>query len=87
MHVTAAYGLSVAPNSSIAITLAEMGVLAHPARVPTIPRAAPVAGSSPNTQARKLPEVAPMKKIGVTIPPLPQNESVIAVAAILTNGS
>src|SRR5208283_152880 len=70
------------PNSSIAMMLAEMGVFAAPAKRATIPIAENIVALNPKTLAKTCPADAPMKNIGVIIPPLPPKLSVIAVNSI-----
>ena len=65
------------------MTAAAMGVLAAAARTETKPNAAITPGSRPAACARATPLVAPMKKSGVTMPPLPPVSRVTAVARIL----
>jgi len=77
-----AYGAIPGPNNSTAIMLAEIGVLAAPASKATSPIAEKVEGLSPKSFANKLPDVAPIKNIGVTMPPLPPKLRVIAVKII-----
>ncbi|BBO17759.1 hypothetical protein BPIT_20510 [Candidatus Brocadia pituitae] len=64
----AAYGPNFGPNNSNAIILAAIGMLAAPAKRLTKPSAEKVALSTPDISEKKLPEVAPIKTIGVTIP-------------------
>jgi hypothetical protein len=61
-----------------------MGVLAAPAKRATNPIAENVAISNPNSEANKVPELAPIKNIGVTIPPLPPKPSVMLVKTIFS---
>ena len=56
-----------------------MGVFAEPARTLVNPMAEKVAVFSPIKVAKTIPEVAPTKKIGVTMPPLPPKFRVIEV--------
>ena len=72
------------PKSSIAMILAAMGVLAAPARTLTRPIAAKVAISNPVSDANNVPADDPIKKIGVTMPPLPPKPRVIAVKILFT---
>jgi len=72
------------PKISIAMTLAVMGVLAEPAKRATRPMAAKVAWSDPVIEAKKDPAVAPTKKIGVTMPPLPLKFKVKVVKIIFS---
>ena len=81
-HATAAYGATAGPNSSTAIMLAEIGAFAAPASRLTIPIAEKTALSNPNIWLKTLPDVAPTKNIGVTIPPLPPKLRVIDVNRI-----
>src|SRR3972149_11507570 len=83
-EATAASGHIERPNISRAMMPAAMGVLAAPARTATNPRAAKVGGSRSKIWAKRVPDVAPTKKIGVTIPPLPPKLSVTDVNADLT---
>lgn len=59
-----------------------IAVLADPASILTKPIAAKVAISSPNISPKKVPDVAPIKNIGVTIPPLPPKLRVMLVNII-----
>ena len=67
----------------MAITAAAIGVFAAAASIATRPTAASSVDGSPTTCDKAAPLVAPMKKIGVTMPPLPPVSSVIEVARIL----
>ena len=64
------------------MTAAAIGVFAAPATTPTKPNAAKSPVGRCRSRARAAPLVAPMKKRGVTIPPLPPVSSVTAVATI-----
>lgn len=81
-HAIAAYGATPGPNISTAIMLAAIGVLAAPANTLTKPIAEKVAESTPKTCAKREPAVAPIKNMGVTIPPLPPKPSVTLVKTI-----
>src|SRR5258708_23769341 len=65
------------------MTAAAIGVFAAAASIATSPKAARNVVCTPKTGANAAPLVAPTKKIGVTIPPLPPVSSVIEVARIL----
>src|SRR5205085_6580290 len=80
---SAAYTPTGPGNSSIAITAAAIGVFAAAASIATRPTAAKKVVGMPMSGANAAPLVAPMKKIGVTMPPLPPVSSVIDVATIL----
>ena len=75
---SAAYTPSSWGSSSMPMTAAAIGVLAAAARTETKPNAAMTPGSSPAAWARATPLVAPMKKSGVTMPPLPPVSRVTA---------
>ena len=62
--------------------IAAIGVFAAPAKRATMPMAAKVAGSTPRMAASRVPKVAPTKKMGVTMPPLPPNVRVMQVNSI-----
>ena len=64
--------------------LPAIGVFAAPASRLTKPMAESMAGSTPSTPEKALPAVAPTKKSGVPIPPLPPKLSVALVNADLT---
>ncbi|GBE03712.1 hypothetical protein BMS3Abin09_00630 [bacterium BMS3Abin09] len=64
-----------------------MGVLAAPASTLTMPIAANIEEFCPVMKAKKVPAVAPMKNMGVTIPPLPQKERVMLVNTIFRRKS
>ena len=81
-QATAAYGAIFGPNNSTAIILAAIGVLAAPARRLTNPIDETVAKSILKILANNVPAVAPIKKIGVTIPPLPPKLRVMPVKII-----
>ena len=83
----AANGPMAGPKSSMAITDAASGALAAPASSATMPMAANIPGSSPPTWASALPAVAPTKKIGVTMPPLPPVPSETAVNRIFSSAA
>jgi len=70
------------PNNSTDKMLAAMGALAAPASKLTIPIAEKVARFRPKIWAINDPAVAPMKKIGVTMPPLPPKLRVMLVKII-----
>jgi hypothetical protein len=57
--------------------LAKIGVFAAPARSATRPIAGKVELSSPNSFSNRAPDVAPIKNMGVTMPPLPPKFRVI----------
>src|SRR5258708_37803236 len=80
---SAAYTPSGPGSSSIAITAAAIGVFGAAASIATSPTAARNVVGAPKNGANAAPLVAPMKKIGVTMPPLPPVSSVIDVAGIL----
>ena len=65
------------------MTAAAIGVFAPAASIATRPTAARSAVGTPKNGAKAAPLVAPTKKMGVTIPPLPPVSSVIEVARIL----
>ena len=65
------------------ITAAAMGVLAAAARTETKPKAANTLEGRPTAVDSAAPLVAPMKKSGVTMPPLPPVSRVTVVATIL----
>src|SRR3954447_7708645 len=71
----------------MAITAAAIGVLAAAASMATSPTAPSSVAGTPNKGASAAPLVAPTKKIGVTIPPLPPVSSVIDVAGILSRNA
>jgi hypothetical protein len=79
MQEIAATAPMSAPNISIAMIDAESGVFAAAARSETMPIAANVPRSNPSTCPNVEPAVAPTKKIGVTMPPLPPAASETAV--------
>ena len=64
------------------MTAAAIGVFAAPATTLTKPNAAKSPVGRWKSRASAAPLVAPMKKSGVTIPPLPPVSSVTAVATI-----
>ena len=66
----------------MAMTAAAIGVFAAAAKSATNPTAARKGGGSPSHGARAAPLAAPMKKIGVRMPPLPPVSSVMTVARI-----
>src|SRR5438093_5022561 len=80
---SAAYTPRSVGSSSIPITAAAIGVLAAAASTETNPKAANTLDGRPAAADSAAPLVAPMKKIGVTMPPLPPVSSVTAVATIL----
>ena len=82
-QATAANGPMAGPNSSTAMMLADIGVFAAPASSATIPIAENMDISRPKVVANAFPEVAPIKNMGVTTPPLPPKLRVIAVNRIL----
>src|SRR5262245_51746360 len=82
---SAAYTPSGAGKSSIAITAAAIGVFAAAANTATRPTAPRNVAGTLNKGASAAPPVAPTKKIGVTMPPLPPDSSVIDVARILSS--
>src|SRR6202049_5260162 len=83
---SAAYTPTGPGNSSIAITAAAIGVFAAAASIATRPTAARNVVGTPKAGANAAPLVAPTKKIGVTMPPLPPVSSGIEVARLLRLG-
>src|SRR5690606_16074908 len=74
------------PNTSTAITVQAIGVLAAAAKTETYPTAAPVTGSMPRAGEIAAPVVAPMTNRGVTSPPTNPAPSDSAVNATLAVG-
>ena len=68
-----------APNISIDRMNDVMGQLVTPQNTLTIPHAAHNPTGSPNIGAKKLPSVAPTKRVGTISPPLNQPPKVTAV--------
>ena len=64
------------------MTMQASGVFAAPAKIATNPTAAKRSAGPPINAARRLPRVAPMKKSGVTSPPLNPLPSASAVKTI-----
>ena len=79
----AAYTPMSVGSSSMPITAAAIGVFAAAPSTATKPNAANIGAGNPRWPASAAPRVVPIKKIGVTMPQLPPDSNVIAVAAIL----
>ncbi len=81
MHIIT-YLIEAAPNISIDIIKDVRGQLVTPQNTLTIPQAAHKPIGRPNIGARKLPSVAPTKRVGTISPPLNPPPSVAAVNII-----
>src|SRR5947209_7216835 len=75
----ARYGARGAPKSSMPMIVQASGVFAAPAKTATNPSAAMKSCGNPSNVPSVQPSAAPMKKIGVTSPPLKLEPSVTAV--------
>src|SRR4051794_23986862 len=77
-----AFGGREGAKSSMAMRVQARGVLVAPAKTATKPSAAKRSTGAWRSRARAWPRVAPMKKRGVTSPPLKPEERVTAVKRI-----